>query len=98
MRRFAFLLLLGLSACNRHGVADVTLDADAAQRNATAQKAIADLAAADAASEGPAPAVRDAAPAKTTSSASRSAAPAEAPDAENETPDADDTAEVEANQ
>jgi len=98
MRRFAFLFLLGLAACNRHGVADVTLDADAAQRNATAQKTTADLAAADAASQGPAPTKHDAAPARTAAPASRAAAPAEAPAAADETPDTDDTAETEVNQ
>ena len=64
MRRvLAFVVLLGLSACNRHGVADVTLDAAAAQRNATAAKTLADLQAASAAAQGPAPVVRDAKPA-----------------------------------
>ncbi|WP_420142921.1 hypothetical protein [Sphingomonas sp.] len=48
-------LLLTLAACGRSGVADVTLDADAAQREATAAKTLADLAAADAAARGPAP-------------------------------------------
>ena len=98
MRRFAFLLLLGLSACNRHGVADVTLDADAAQRNATAQKTVTDLAAADAASQGPTPTVHDAAPAKTVGPAAQAAVPAEAADDADETPQADDTAEAESNQ
>ena len=98
MRSFAFFLLLGLAACNRHGVADVTLDADAAQRNATAQKTTADLAAADAASQGPAPITHDAAPARSAAPASRAAAPAEAPAAADETPDPDDTADAEANQ
>lgn len=60
IRRFVPLLLLaGLAACNRHGVADVTLDADAAQRNATSAKTLADLAAADEASQGEAPVVHD---------------------------------------
>jgi len=59
-RAFAFVLLLGLSACNRHGVADVTLDAAAAQRNATAAKTLADLQAASDASEGPAPVAHEA--------------------------------------
>ncbi len=54
MRRWPLVLLLALAACNRHGVADVTLDADAAQRNATATKTLSDLAAAEAASRGPA--------------------------------------------
>jgi hypothetical protein len=59
------LLLLG--ACNRSGAADVTLDADAAQRNATAAKTLADIAAADAASRGPAPVVHDREPKRTPS-------------------------------
>jgi hypothetical protein len=63
MRYLAPLLLLGLAACNRHGVADVTLDADATQRNATGTKTISDLQAAEAASRGPAPIVHDAPPA-----------------------------------
>lgn len=64
MKRGGVLLLLaGLAACNRHGVADVTLDAAAAQRNATAAKTLADLQAAADASRGPAPIVRDARPA-----------------------------------
>jgi len=61
-RAFAFILLLGLAGCNRHGVADVTLDAAAAQRNATAAKTLADLQAAGDASQGPAPVVHDARP------------------------------------
>ena len=60
-RQLALALMLLLSACNRHRVADVTLDADAAQRNATSAKTLSDLAAADGASRGPAPAVRGAA-------------------------------------
>lgn len=64
-RLLALALLTGLSACNRHGVADVTLDAAAAQRNATAAKTLADLQAADDASRGPAPIVRDARPVET---------------------------------
>ena len=63
IRRLAIGLLLALAGCNRSGVADVTLDADAAQRNATAAKTLDDLAAATAASRGPAPVVRDAEPA-----------------------------------
>ncbi len=51
-----------MAACNRGGVADVTLDADAAQRNATSAKTLDDLAAATAASRGPAPIVHDAEP------------------------------------
>ena len=62
-RSFAFALLLALGACNRHGVADITLDAAAAQRSATEAKTRADLQAADQAAQGPAPAVRDATPA-----------------------------------
>jgi len=62
-RAFLFVLLLGLSACNRHGVADVTLDAAAAQRNATEAKTVADLQAADDASRGPAPVPHEARPA-----------------------------------
>lgn len=62
-RRLALALVLGLSACNRHGVADVTLDAAAAQRNATSAKTLADLQAAADASQGPAPVVHDARPA-----------------------------------
>jgi len=98
MRRLAFFLLLGLSACNRHGVADVTLDADAAQRNATAQKTTADIAAADAASQGPAPMVHDAAPGRIMAPAARTAVPAETPAPADETPDTDDTEAGEANQ
>ncbi len=82
IRALALGLLLALAACNRHGVADVTLDADAAQRNTTAAKTQSDLAAADAASQGPAPAVHDAAPVKA-ATAREAAAPvddaAEAP-------------------
>ncbi|WP_420138689.1 hypothetical protein [Sphingomonas sp.] len=63
IRRLALGLLLALAGCNRSGVADVTLDADAAQRNATASKTRDDLAAATSASRGPAPVVRDAEPA-----------------------------------
>jgi hypothetical protein len=60
IRRLAPLLLLaGLAACNRHGVADVTLDADAAQRNATSAKTLADLTAADEASQGRPPMMHD---------------------------------------
>lgn len=66
MRRLlALALVLGLAACNRHGVADVTLDAAAAQRNATSAKTLADLQAAADAAQGPAPIVRDAPPAPT---------------------------------
>lgn len=74
-RVLALGLLLMLAACNRHGVADVTLDADAAQRNATAAKTLGDLAAAEAASQGPAPAVRDAAPVKAAAAPETAAAP-----------------------
>jgi hypothetical protein len=55
MRRIALAGLLALAGCNRHGAADVTLDADAATRNATAAKTLDDLAAAAAASQGPPP-------------------------------------------
>lgn len=55
-------LLLALPGCNRHSAADVTLDADAAQRNTTAAKTLSDLAAADAASRQPLPATRAAVP------------------------------------
>jgi len=55
------LLLFALAGCNRHRAADVTLDADAAQRNATAAKTLADIAAAEEASRGAPPAVHDAA-------------------------------------
>ena len=83
MRRLALLLLLGLAGCNRHGVADVTLDADAAQRNATAAKTLTDLVAADAASQGAAPIVRDARPAPE-KSAARTRTEAETPPTEDE--------------
>ncbi len=88
IRGFALGLLFALSACNRHGVADVTLDADAAQRNATAGKTLADLAAADAASQGPAPVLHDDKPVPPTV-----AAPESAPrDDADQTPDpADDS-------
>ncbi len=83
IRALALGLLLALAACNRHGVADVTLDADAAQRNTTAAKTLGDLAAADAASQGPAPEVRDTAPVKAAATPEAAAAPvddaAEAP-------------------
>jgi hypothetical protein len=83
IRVLALGLLLALTACNRHGVADVTLDADAAQRNATAAKTLGDLAAADAASQGPAPAAHDAAPVKAAATPEAATAPvddaAEAP-------------------
>ena len=90
-RAFAFALLLGLAACNRHGVADVTLDAAAAQRNATAAKTLADLQAAGDASQGPAPVVHDARPAAAAPTAA--SAPEEN---EIEAPD-DDTADADAN-
>lgn len=73
MRYLAFLVLLGLAACNRHGVADVTLDADAAQRNTTSGKTLEDLAAADAASRGPVPEVHDARPTPANASAAPNA-------------------------
>ncbi len=87
IRRLALGLLLALSACNRGGVADVTLAADASQRNATAAKTAGDLAAAMAASRGPAPIVHDAEPvntqensAATTREDPRETAPADAQD------------------
>ena len=83
IRVLALGLLLALAACSRHGVADVTLDADAAQRNATAAKTLGDLAAADAASQGPAPTAHDAAPVKAAATPEAATAPvddaAEAP-------------------
>ena len=89
IRVLALGLLLALAACNRQGVADVTLDADAAQRNATAAKTLGDLAAADAASQGPAPAVRDAAPAKAAPRAGAEPVPAD-DEAEPPAPDQSD--------
>jgi hypothetical protein len=92
MKRVLILLALaGLSACNRHGVADVTLDAAAAQRNATAAKTLADLQAADQAAQGPAPVVRDAPPAAAPA-AKPQAAPAAPAEEAPEIPAADDTA------
>ena len=76
-RAFAFVLLIGLGACNRHGVADVTLDAAAAQRNATAAKTLADLQAADQAAQGPAPIVHDTRPAVQAAPKPVNAAPVE---------------------
>jgi len=91
-RAAAFALLIGLAACNRHGVADVTLDAAAAQRNATAAKTLSDLQAADQAAQGPAPIVHDARPAVAAPKEPAAAAPventAEAPD-DDMTGDAD---------
>jgi len=99
MRRLTLILLVGLAACNRHGVADVTLDADAAQRNATQAKTLGDLAAADAASQGPVPIVRDARPAKSEAAAPRSADAAESTVAPDVPADADTTAsEAQTNQ
>jgi hypothetical protein len=72
-RPFALILLFGLGACNRHGVADVTLDAAAAQRSATATKTLADLQAASNAAQGPAPTVHDARPAAAPRSAASNA-------------------------
>lgn len=87
---FAFMLLIGLSACNRHGVADVTLDAAEAQRNATAAKTLADLQAADQAAQGPAPAVREAKPAAAPTHAAPVAdAPSETAPAVDDAADAD---------
>lgn len=76
-RAIAFALLFGLPACSRHGVADVTLDAAAAQRNATAAKTLADLQAADQAAQGPAPIVHDAPPAAAPAAKPVSPAPVE---------------------
>jgi hypothetical protein len=92
-RPLALLLLLALAACNRHGVADVTLDAAAAQRNATAAKTRADLQAAEAAARAPAPAVHDATPARAP------AAPSVAPPPAETAPEipADDAAELNTN-
>lgn len=89
MRRLAFLLLLGLAGCNRHGVADVTLDADAAQRNATAAKTLTDLAAADAASQGPTPIMRDASPARDKPAATSTPAAAETAPVQDDASDMD---------
>jgi hypothetical protein len=76
-RTLAFALLLALSACNRHRVADVTLDAAAAQRNATAAKTLADLQAADQAARGPAPVLHDTPPAQAAPHPTPQAAPVE---------------------
>lgn len=63
LRCAALLLPLALAACHRGKVADVTLDADAAAENVTAEKTLADIAAAEAASRRPLPrAVEDPAP------------------------------------
>jgi len=98
IRRLAPLLLLaGLAACNRHGVADITLDADAAQRNATSTKTLADLAAADEASQGEAAVVRDRSAATNEKSVpTGSASPAVANDSEAAAP-ADDAADADTN-
>ena len=93
IRVLALGLLLVLAACNRHGVADVTLDADAAQRNTTAAKTLGDLAAADAASRGPAPAVHDTAPVKV-AAPETAAAPV---DDAAEAPAADESDEAQSN-
>jgi hypothetical protein len=58
VRRVVPALLLMLAGCGGDGGADVTLDADAELRNATAAKTRADLAAAVEASRGPAPVYR----------------------------------------
>jgi hypothetical protein len=96
MRRCAIGLLLLLAACNRHRVADVTLDADAAQRNATTAKTLADLAAADDASRGPAPAVHDNASA-TNAAAHAETAPADT-DESDETPTLDAMDDAQSNE
>jgi len=90
-RAFVFVLLLGLTGCNRHGVADVTLDAAAAQRNATAAKTLADLQAAGDASQGPAPIVHDARP------AAAAPAAASAPQENEAEVPVDDAVEADAN-
>lgn len=58
VHRSLLVCLLLLAGCHRGKVADVTLDADRAAENATAAKTIADLAAAEEASQGPAPIIR----------------------------------------
>jgi hypothetical protein len=98
-RPLALLLLLGLAACNRHGVADVTLDAAEAQRNATSAKTLADLQAAENASQGPAPVVHDARPApapKPQTAIPAPASPATPAEAAPEMP-ADDTVGADTN-
>ena len=92
-RLLAVSLLLGLSACNRYGVADVTLDAAAAQRNATAAKTLADLQAASDASQGPAPAVHDA---RSAPAAPRAETPVAATE-ESPAPPVDDAADADTN-
>jgi hypothetical protein len=91
-RLIALSLLVGLAGCNRHGVADVTLDAAAAQRNATAAKTLADLQAANDAAEGPAPTVHDAPPI----AAPKPHAPAAPAEDSAETP-VDDAADADTN-
>lgn len=98
IRRLTPLLLLAsLAGCSRHGVADVTLDADAAQRNATSANTLADLAAADEASQGKPPIVHD-----RPAAAGDSAAPARTARAKVETGNetdapADDAADADTN-
>jgi hypothetical protein len=96
--RLALALLLALSACNRHRAADVTLDADAAQRNATAAKTLSDLAAADGASRGPAPAVRDAAPDTSGPQSNSESEPAPAADESDEPATIDAMDEAQSNE
>jgi hypothetical protein len=96
-RLIPLLLLAGLAACNRHGVADVTLDADAAQRNATSAKTLADLAAADAASQGRPPIVRDRPVAAEEGVAPARAAPSATATGNETAMPADDTADVDTN-
>lgn len=95
MRRLALCLLaIALAGCNRHRTADVTLDADAAQRSATAAKTASDLAAAEAASQGPAPSMR-AEPPKAASAEHKTGA-VQGPEAEDE--EAPDAGDAESNQ
>jgi hypothetical protein len=98
IRGLAIGALLLLAACNRQGAADVTLDADAAQRNATAAKTLADLAAADAASRGPAPVVRDVPPAKSAADTNRQPAEPVIDDSVGEAPTQDDQSVAIANE
>jgi len=96
-RLLPLLLLAGLASCNRHGVADVTLDADAAQRNATSAKTLADLAAADEASQGTAPTVHDRSGASGDDSAPALPASARTETGNETAAPADDTADADTN-
>lgn len=95
-RQLALVVLAALAGCHRSGVADVTRDADAAQREATAAKTLGDLTAAEAASRGPAPIVHDKPPqsAEPAPSARTSAPvdPVSAPPPEPDAPPANDSA------